>query len=229
MCRTGLPDRKCCRYFDPVSKPEWTARLAECIGAEVRRHRTDRGWSVRELSEAVEKQGVALAPPVLSNLELGRRGTVSSAEIRALAAALGVPPLLLEYPMGVVEQIEPLPGVRTSPWEAFRWASGEEPLPGHPDLLRDKKAREVIERFREHQLSVDLVLGFREDARECLAEAEQATDPETKNRLTAEAGKAEENADRRVSVLRRQRASMRREGLTPPSLPPRLRGVDRSN
>ena len=91
------------------------------IAGEVRRYRKARGMSVRQLSEAAERLGLPVPQPVLSNLELSRRETISVAEWLLLSAALQVPPLLLLFPVGRVDLVEPAPGVEVSPLAALHW------------------------------------------------------------------------------------------------------------
>jgi len=60
-----------------------------------------------------------MEPPVITNLELGRRGTVSMAEVLALGYVLNVPPLQLVFPVGRVAEMELLPGEVYPPYTAF--------------------------------------------------------------------------------------------------------------
>jgi len=62
---------------------------------------------------------------MLANLESGRRGTVSAAELLVLAAALDVAPIELVCPVGFDHQAEMLPGRKMDPLAAMRWFTGE--------------------------------------------------------------------------------------------------------
>jgi len=106
--------------------------------------------SVQQLSAAVERFGVTIERPVLSNLENGRRSTVSVAEWLVLSAALGVPPLLMLFPVGRVPAIEPLPDREMTPWTALRWAlTGQPQVSGTTEVSTEDAG--LIEHFRVQQ------------------------------------------------------------------------------
>jgi transcriptional regulator with XRE-family HTH domain len=108
-----------------VEQLEWSARFSRTIAQEVRRHRTARGMSAQQLADAVTGLGGDLPRTVISNLENGRRGNVSVAEVVLIAAALEVPPIALVFPVGYQEQVEHLPGQTVTPLEAADWWNGE--------------------------------------------------------------------------------------------------------
>ncbi len=81
--------------------------------------------SVQRLADRTAEFGMPIPRSVLANLESGRRGTVSVAEVLALAAALDVSPVELMCPVGFDEQAEMLPGRTADPREALRWFTGE--------------------------------------------------------------------------------------------------------
>src|SRR5206468_1120492 len=74
----------------------------------------------------------------LRRIERGER-RVDLDELVALAKALGVPPLWLVLPVGVVERTEILPGVVRDTWEAAQWFTGEAPLTTEPIFGADGK------------------------------------------------------------------------------------------
>ena len=179
--------------------------------------------SVQQLSDAIARFGVTIERPVLSNLLTGRRNTVSVAEWLLLAAALQVPPLLLLFPVGRVDVMEPLPGVELSPLAALSWAetgglavsavhpSGSglvmEPVvePSDEDAL-------LIRHYRWHQELIGAwegTNGEEEAVRRFKHGEEQA----------AELARVER--ERRVTLesLRNLRAILRSRRLTPPELP----------
>ncbi|WP_432001794.1 helix-turn-helix domain-containing protein [Streptomyces sioyaensis] len=105
---------------------EWQERLAATIATEILRYRRNQKMSAQRLSDRCAELGMDVPRAVISNLENGRRTSVSVAELLVLAAALEVPPAALVFPVGYTETTEALPGAHTSPYEAVRWFGGEE-------------------------------------------------------------------------------------------------------
>ncbi|MBT2490678.1 helix-turn-helix transcriptional regulator [Streptomyces sp. ISL-96] len=104
---------------------EWSARVSKTVAQEVRRHRQARRLSAQQLADACERLGGNLPRTVISNIENGRRGNVTVAEVLILAAALEVPPTALVFPVGYEAEVEHLPGKTASPLEAADWWNGE--------------------------------------------------------------------------------------------------------
>lgn len=119
-----------------MTQPEsWPAELSRQIAAEVRHHRQRRGMSAQELADATAALGYPIARSVIANLESGRRSSVLVAELVILAKALGVPPIVLIYPVGRSEKINVLPANEMSPWQALQWFTGETPFDSSRDLF----------------------------------------------------------------------------------------------
>lgn len=74
--------------------------------------------SAQDLADETERLGHPIGRSVLANLENGRRPTLSVAELIVLAKALRVPPLLLLFPVGHVEEVELPPHGKVSTWFA---------------------------------------------------------------------------------------------------------------
>jgi hypothetical protein len=182
--------------------------------------------SAQQLADECAKIGYSIPRSVLTNLENGYRDTISTTEVDVLAAALGVPSLLLEYPVGHVEVVEVLPGVEVSPWDALRWAMGDRELPG---IERWSGHIEVIRTFQLHQYEVDRA----QEARAAALQAERLLEadfaPERPlDRM--EAGHAVQAPVRRADfALWLLRGHIRRAGLIPPQLPPELAHIDGPN
>lgn len=119
---------------------DWAEEQALRIAQTVRALRGKR--SAQWLADRTEALGYTVTRSVISDLELGRRRYVSTAEIIVLAAALTVPPAYLLYadlPDGLVEVIpsKPVPSI-----DALRWFSGEkiyQPAPSRVDLESSKQ------------------------------------------------------------------------------------------
>jgi len=83
--------------------------------------------SAQWLADRTADLGHPISRTAISNLEVGRKGSVDVAELVVLARALGVPPLLLLYPALSAGEVEVLPGHRTSSWAAGQWFTGRAP------------------------------------------------------------------------------------------------------
>lgn len=195
---------------------QWPARLTKVVAGQISRYRHARGMSVQQLADAVTNLGLPIQRPVLSNLENGRRYTISVAELLALAAALRVPPLLLVTPIGETDQLEVLPDRHVTPLDAYRWAVGETPLPHMTQDEREDIARVVAKTLRRwwfHAEQVDRLLAT-------LAELKAGDiKPEAKRQHS----RFVETGERILAYLREE---MRADGQIPPQLPPELEHVD---
>lgn len=227
MCRIVLLKRNPCGNFDPVAKDDdWPATLVAAVAAEVRHYRSRRGWSVRELSVALkERRGVAIAPAVLSNLELGRRPLISLGEVFALADVLGVPALLLMFPLGRRDAVEVLPGVELSPWAALQWATYGVPPEDDP---REPVYQATIEDFRIHEQYRGVVERTERRSRE-LRESLARDGGQSAAEIQAELDDLQQRRDGAARMVVKLREMLRREGLEPPELPPSLRYFDRED
>jgi transcriptional regulator with XRE-family HTH domain len=112
--------------FTMEQQAEWAERLAMTIAGEIHRYRRNQKMSAQRLSDRCAELGMEVARATISNLEIGRRTSISVAELLVLAAALDIPPAALVFPVGYAEEVEALPGVLTPPYEAVRWFGGEE-------------------------------------------------------------------------------------------------------
>jgi len=180
--------------------------------------------SVQQLSDAIARLGVTIERPVLSNLLNGRRNTVSVAEWLLLAAALQVPPLLLLFPVGRVDVVEPVPDFEVSPLIALHWAetgrlpahapTGSDEWPPTPcpvEPAADKDAR-LIERTRRHRELIgawQMAEGKAEAVRRHCAGDER----------DAELARLESEQRVTAGALRDLRDLLRSQELTPPELP----------
>ena len=190
---------------------DWPARLTRVIAREIQRHRKAQRMSVQQLSDAAERLGVTIQRPVLSNLENGRRNTISVAELLVLAQALNVPPLQLVFPAGYTEQVEALPGVEVEPLTAVHWARGQEPLSG--DGAERQKFLGWLYAFEEHEHLVHALLDtYRVSPIPTRGSAEEQE--------LLRARRALERA------LASERRSLRADGRTPPALPAALTHLD---
>jgi transcriptional regulator with XRE-family HTH domain len=124
--------------------------MSRTIAGEVRRHRRARGMSAQNLADRCAELGITSLPrSVIANLENGRRGNVTFAEVLVLAAALNVAPAVLAFPVGHAETVEYLPGETAPPLDALDWFNGA----GRDDdsaLALLLQHRELERRIRGH-------------------------------------------------------------------------------
>ena len=103
---------------------DWESALARRIGMTVKSARQRAGMSQGALADAL---GVHRSQVV--NIEMPERltsgGTLRVGLLLRIAAALGVPPIFLLYPGLADDQIDVLPGLRSSSRDAARWFNGE--------------------------------------------------------------------------------------------------------
>lgn len=116
----------------PDSAQQWAHALAVQVGRNVRRLREapERRWSAQDLAERTAALGYEIKRPVISNLENGRRGSVTLTDLMVLAQAFGTSPMLLILPLGTEESVDLAPGRPYRTAEAFDWWAGRRPLPG---------------------------------------------------------------------------------------------------
>jgi transcriptional regulator with XRE-family HTH domain len=104
-------------------------RPSEAIARRVKRERQRQGISAARLAERCAELGMPeLTRDVLVNIEQGRRHDVSVDQLWTLAAALNVPPSLLQIPLGATQRFAVTPKITIHPHLALEWNEGEGPL-----------------------------------------------------------------------------------------------------
>jgi len=186
------------------------------------------GLSAQDLSDRCEALGFPLPRAVLSNLENGRRESVTLAEVIVLARALEISPLQLVAPVGRQEKLELLPSAERPTWDAARWISGEMNV---RELDGDRSPEPTFDYGWTVNPALPLPSFRRHDAlvaewfshRDSIPPAAESGDSEIFRRMLEIAAEGTLLLERRLSLLRRR---MRGQGLTPPSLPPELAHID---
>lgn len=131
----------------------WPAELTRATGRAIRHYRRERHMSAEQLAEAVSALGLRYTRTQVTNLESGRRDSVTAGEVFAFAAALDVAAALLLLPLGSDEPVEVVPGHSTDAWTAYRWLLGEMPtseLGKQPQLDITWFAPPVTAAYRRH-------------------------------------------------------------------------------
>jgi transcriptional regulator with XRE-family HTH domain len=103
----------------------WPAELTHATGRAIRRYREKRRMSAEQLAESISTLGLRYTRTQVSNLESGRRESITVGEVLAFAAVLEVPPALLLFPIGTDNPVTILPGQMTNPWMAYQCFIGE--------------------------------------------------------------------------------------------------------
>lgn len=180
-----------------MTQTAWPKAVTKTVADEVLHYRKMRGMSTEQLSDRTDECGHRIHRSVLANLESGRRANITVPDLVVLGRALGVPPLVLLYPVGRAGACEVMPGKYMDPWDAAKMFTGE--------LADDDgiAAAEDLGLFREH----DRLVRAWERARR------QAED-DPGSELSA--------ASLVEGALVRVRAMIRSHGLMPPEVPPSL-------
>jgi transcriptional regulator with XRE-family HTH domain len=151
-------------------EPGPTAERAADNLAEIR---TARRMGQTELAERVNQLGRPMSASVVSKTEkLDRRLDVD--DLVAFAVALGMTPnrLLLPGDVRDDEPVELLPGVRVSAMDAWKWATGDAPLPNGcapaalQMLIRDDYERLFNRENRPHNVPEPLFHNVGHDVRD---------------------------------------------------------------
>lgn len=180
--------------------------------------------SAQQLADRCAALGMpGITRPVLVKLEHGRRESVSTAELAILAAALGLPPLLLLLPVGDAECADYLPGRSAPPLDAARWWTGEAALGRDGAIDRNDRAP-VTELFAEHQR---LVSDLPDGVTEADYRTARARHSPGRSRLRQHEDPAQTEMMYTVITLREIRGDIRELGTEPPQLPPALKWLDR--
>lgn len=162
------------RLLDVSAGDEWATAVAKRIGAEVKRLRGN-GRSAQWLSERCAELGYPIGRATISEIEVGRRKTISVPELIVLAEALGVPPVQVLYPGLPDGDTEYLPGQHVSAIEAVLKFSEQDDLTGLVAGARQLYyARSVQDTFIERMLKDLYKRGRKPDADELAAAREHS-------------------------------------------------------
>ena len=201
----------------------WPSEQTRLTGAEVRRYREGR-MTADQLAAAVTDLGMRYTRAQVTNLEAGRRDSITTGELAILSAALGVPRLLLEYPLGRVDVVEVLPGIEVSPLVALHWAETGRLGARYADvvqLARDDVAH-LIKRYRRH---AELIEAWW-DARGRMLYTRHGPQRGEGDDAAAELARIEQEQRFLVGSLWDLRDAMRSRKLIPPELPAELAYLD---
>jgi transcriptional regulator with XRE-family HTH domain len=106
-----------------VMSDNWSDEVTARIAGEIRRLRGDR--SGQWLSDRTADLGNRVSRSTISEIETGRRKSITVTDLILLACALRVPPVQLLYPNMPDGKVEIVPGEKDSSIVAAQWFSGE--------------------------------------------------------------------------------------------------------
>lgn len=177
------------------------------------------GWSAQDLADQCERLGHPIPRNVIANMESGRRANLPLVDVMALAAALETYPVCLIFPVGYVERTQELPFQDLVPtWDALRRFTGDEEVPGYdPGLVAD---------YELHASLVHTALAALEEEESARFAARTATGRAQQEEAERRRTRYADEAISAKYTLRRLRRDIRKEGATPPALPPALGDVD---
>jgi transcriptional regulator with XRE-family HTH domain len=186
-------------------------------GRQVRRYRTDpwrpRRMSAEQLAAAVTGLGLPYTRAQVTNLEAGRRNSITVGEVLAIAAVLEVPPLLLIFPFGDEQAATYLPGKTADTWDAAQWFTGDTPMPAYRDSPEGPD-RHWSQRFNRYSRPVALYRQHDRYIADWRRRIELGEDRNSEHVLSAE------------EMLEATREHMRARGITPPTLPDELTHIE---
>lgn len=112
---------------DRIEGSSWPTHLAITVGQQVKYYRERPEWrvSAQTLADRTRSLGHELKRSVIANLESGRRGYVTLADMLVLAMALDVPPIALMVPIRADQDAKAvLGGLTDDVWSAVEWIKG---------------------------------------------------------------------------------------------------------
>lgn len=200
--------------------------------------------SAEQLAEAVTAAGLPYTRSQVTNLEAKRRANITVGEVAVLAQVLGVPPLLLIFPLDGADQIEVLPGRRAETWAAAKWFTGDSGLPGEDPmtwtLVRELREhdhvlvefhteqvileRQTLEEQRLRRQMTAIIGGYERDIDLANVDPDQLEHPEVRRSWVSWRTLAADLAPRRDRIKRLEqdlimkRRRLRKRGVVPPPL-----------
>lgn len=137
----------------------WADDHTRRIAAEIRRLRKNQGRSAQWLADRTAEFGYAVTRPIISDLEIGRRKYITTAELIVLAAALETAPIALLFPAPLNEKVWALPRLAMPKFAAAEeFCGGEEAGLASPENLRAlQRARDIADARNSQQALLRLL------------------------------------------------------------------------
>jgi transcriptional regulator with XRE-family HTH domain len=104
--------------------------LNDTVRARLRALRQEQGLTQDDLAKRVTANGLKMHETAITRIEKGTR-EMKPEELPALAYALGVSPIQLQFPLGIEPSVRLWSDAAPVPtWDAMKWWTGEAPYPG---------------------------------------------------------------------------------------------------
>ena len=195
------------------SAKNWREDLALRVGGKVQSRRKELKLTAAALAERTAKLGYPISRVAVGKIETGHReGKLDLAELVVLAAALGIPPVMLIYPDLPHGSVEVLPGFERDAADALRWFSGESPrLTFRMTERFGMNQQDIIDAAEPVRLSRDLAdveldLGQATMAVQRLKANRANGDKADEEQLSMWADRAERSFSERARTIRRMHA-----------------------
>lgn len=189
--------------IDPAAK-DWQLEWSGRIGKAIQDRRKELGVTAQALAKRTDDLGFPISRVAISKIESNSRaGKLDVAEIAVLAAALGIPPVMLLYPGLPHTAYSYLPARRAFAMDALLWFTGENPgLPESDGPSWETTLSTVQPLFLSREL-FRAELAFRSGIAGAKAAAE-AGDKDKADSLNAFAQEQLARLDQVISTLRAQ-------------------------
>lgn len=103
-----------------MEQMSWADRLTAQIGQNIKQRREALSLSAEQVAAAATSLGMNISRQMITNLETGRRASISVAELAIIAEALNVEPVALIYPpTDLGREVEYLPGKTAETIDAY--------------------------------------------------------------------------------------------------------------
>lgn len=144
-----------------MTSETWADGQARRIGEAIKRLRGKR--SAQWLSDQTDALGHRVSRSTISEIETGRKKSVTTVELSILSWALGVPPVQLMFPSMPDGPAEVIPNVEVTCIDASMWMSGERTFDGAITRL-DRDRRPLEAKLENDSAAGRLVMLSRERA-----------------------------------------------------------------
>lgn len=133
----------------------WEADTTHRVGRQLRKSRKEMKLTAQRLADRTAELGHPIGPATITDLETGRRQSVTVADLLILAAALDISPVALLYADQFADgEVEMLPGVSATAAQAAMWCTGETAPYGSDDDVG--KAQTALAAVRERHSNLAL-------------------------------------------------------------------------
>lgn len=136
----------------------WESITTQRVGRQLRKSRKELKLSAQGLADRTSELGHPIGRATITDLETGRRQSVTVAELLILAAALKISPVALLYADQFADgEVEMLPGMTTTAAHAALWSTGDEPLHERGDVGEAQTAWDLVRGRHASEATVPMI------------------------------------------------------------------------